>query len=78
MFYIVAISGQPETEITTLENLYLNYLSITTAFWLLWKKEMLVSFQIAIEDFKPYQLNCCEALMDNKDCFVCQPAGSGK
>ena len=38
----------------------------------------LVSKIFAIEDFKPYQLNCSESLMDNTDCFVCQPTGSGK
>ena len=32
----------------------------------------------AIEDFKPYKLNCCQSLMDNLDCFVCQPTGNGK
>ena len=38
----------------------------------------LVSKIFAIEDFKPYQLNCCESLMDNTDRFVCQPNDSGK
>ena len=38
----------------------------------------LVSKIFAIEHFKPYQLNCCESLMHNIDCFICQPTGSGK
>ena len=37
----------------------------------------LVSKIFAIKHFKPYQLNCCESLMHNIDCFVCQPTGSG-
>ena len=74
MFYIFAISGKPEIEITTSENLYLNYLLIipvTSSLAMEERSVKLVSKIFAIEDFKPYQLNCCESLMDNIDCSVC-------
>ena len=74
MIYIFAISGKPEIEVITSENFYLNYLSITPVTCCLAMEERsakLVSRISAIEDFKPYQLNCCESLMDNRDCFVC-------
>ena len=38
----------------------------------------LVSKIFAIEDFKPYQLNCRQSLREYIDCFACQPADSGK
>ena len=74
MFYIFAISGKPEIEVIPSENLYLIYLLITPVTCCLAMEERsvkLVSKILAIEDFKPYQLNCCESLMDSIDCFVC-------
>ena len=81
MFYMFAISGKLKIEIFISENLYLNCLSITPVTCCLAMEERnvkLVSKIFAIEDFKPYQLNCSESLMDNIDCFVCQPTGSSK
>ena len=81
MFYTFAISGKPEIEITTSENLYLNYLLIipvTSSLAMEERSVKLVSKIFAIEDFKPSQLSCCESLIDNIDCFVCQPTGSGR
>ena len=42
------------------------------------KNVKLVSKIFAIEDFKSYQLNCRQSLMEYIDCFICQPADSGK
>ena len=73
-----AISGKLKIEIFISENLYLNYLLITPVTCCLAMEERnvkLVSKIFAIEVFKPY---CSESLMDNIDCFVCQPTGSSK
>lgn len=42
------------------------------------EKKKLVKEIFNIESFKEYQSECFESLLMNRDCFVCQPTGSGK